>query len=117
MLRKVLVDPIDTDTQCLGRNPKWFRMRTPIAGRWDLFQRSSQLRLARLAEDAWYYGEEDSPDMPGSFANESTSGLEREAVSNVNENRDGSANGWNGLPVPISPLEDEMRRVASGQIW
>lgn len=117
MLRKILVDPIDTDTQCLGRNPKWFRLRTPIAERWNLFQRSSQLRLARLAEDAWYYGEEDSPDMPGSFASESRSELEREAVSNVNEYGEGSPNGWNGLPVSISPLEDEIRRVTSGQIW
>lgn len=94
MLRS-LVDPIDTEVETFTTSPTWYRARTPIAGRWDLFRRPSQVRLARLAERAWY-GEE----ARGECADESSS----EERSDVDSLQDGSSSGWSGLPSPISPL-------------
>lgn len=89
-----LVNPIDTEVETFTTSPTWYRARTPIAGRWDLFRRPSQVRLARLAERAWYreeksdvYDDDDSEDE-----------------SDVDSGMNGSSSGWSGLPSPISPL-------------
>lgn len=93
MLRK-LIDPIDTKVETFTTSPTWYRARTPIAGRWDLFRRLSQVRLARLAERASYgeekFGVHDDEDS--------------EDESDIGSGSDGSSSGWSGLPSPISPL-------------
>lgn len=111
MLLRILVDPIDTDAKNRPTNPKWYQMKTPIQGRWDLFLRPSQLRLARLAEDAWYYREGDSDEGFSDRQNPFDDRFEGRQGSDEDDS------GYDGLPEPISPLDEDMRKVVDGRIW